>query len=219
MGTITAQSVIGKVFTILQDADKIAWTDAELLAWLNQAQRMVALARPAAAAVVGNITTVAGTKQTVPAGAHTLLEVVRNMGADGATPGSAITPVPRRELDLVDLNWHSSTPRDTARHYVFDTRTPRTFYLYPPATAGRRIEVAYATMPADIPNLASGITLDDVYEPVLFHCVLALAFMKDNGEANVQRATSHFNVATQLLGNLVNAETAAQAQGQQPKEA
>jgi hypothetical protein len=67
MGTITAQSLIDKASTILQDAGAVRWTAAELLGWLNEGQRFIYHLRKDSSAKVTTMALAAGTRQTVPA--------------------------------------------------------------------------------------------------------------------------------------------------------
>ena len=79
--SVTVQSVVDRAEFIFQDTSNIRWTTAELLFWLNDAQREIALLKPDATATNTTITLATGTKQSVPSGGNRLLKVVRNMSA------------------------------------------------------------------------------------------------------------------------------------------
>ena len=66
---ITAQSVIRRCVETLQDPTSIRWPVAELVRYLNDGQREVALYRPDSLVTSATLTCVAGTKQALPAGA------------------------------------------------------------------------------------------------------------------------------------------------------
>ena len=88
--TVTAQSVLDRVQQTLQDTGGIRWSStAELILWLNDAQREIALLKPDATAVNTTVTLVDGTKQTIPTDGNRLLSVVRNM--TGASKTYAVT--------------------------------------------------------------------------------------------------------------------------------
>ena len=77
--TVTVQSIVDRVQTTLQDTTGIRWPVVdELVLWINDAQREVALIKPDAAAMNETIPLVAGTKQSIPALGNRLLRVVRN---------------------------------------------------------------------------------------------------------------------------------------------
>lgn len=77
--SVTVASVISRVESILQDAGNIRWPESELLLWVNDAQREIALLKPDATATNTSSLLVAGTKQTIPDDGNRLLRVVRNM--------------------------------------------------------------------------------------------------------------------------------------------
>lgn len=201
MGTLTAQSIVDKAEQILQDATNVRWTEAELLGWLNDGQRQIALMRPDASVTNGNITLVAGTKQSLPASGLRLLDVVRNMGVGGATAGTAVRLVDREVLDAQRPDWHSETASASIKHYVFDARNPKTFYVYPPATGtSPTVEAIYSVAPADV-LIAAAITLDDIYQNPLLDWILYRAFSKDaEYAANEQLAIKHLSAFMSALG-------------------
>src|SRR6478609_911355 len=96
---VTAQTIITRVRTQL--IDELAtkrWTDDELLRWLSDGQRTLVAMDPALGEVSGPLLMVVGTKQTLPAGAFMLLDIKRNLGLDGVTPGRVVTVVSRENL-------------------------------------------------------------------------------------------------------------------------
>ena len=150
MPSILASSVLTKVETLLQDSTNIRWTEAEILGWLNDGQRAICTVRPDACSKVASIPTVAGTRQAIPADGSAILKVIRNMGADGATPGAVVRKVPMELLDSTLPNWHAATQVNAAQHFTTDPRMPRVFYLYPPATGTHKVEALYAAPPVDV---------------------------------------------------------------------
>jgi len=188
---VTAQTIITRVRTQL--IDELAtkrWTDDELLRWLSDGQRTLVAMDPALGEVSGPLLMVVGTKQTLPAGAFMLLDIKRNLGLDGVTPGRVVTVVSRENLDRVDPNWHASLRSDITYHYVYDPKQPRTFYIYPPSTGANQLDVSRATTPADFTNLQDLITVPDLYQTALFDYVMFRAHQKDTdysaGESKAQ---------------------------------
>jgi hypothetical protein len=202
MGTILASAIITKARDILQDTSAIRWTDAEALRWLSEGQRYITLQRPDASAVVANITMVAGTKQTLPATAMRLLDVTRNMGVGGATPGAPIRIVDREVLDAQVADWHTKTGVTSFQHYVYDQRNPKSFYIYPPASGtSPTVEAIYTVVPAELAAVGNAINIDDIYEPVMLDYLLYRALSKNAEYAgNMERAVMYMQACNGALG-------------------
>lgn len=156
MGSLLASSVISKAKTIIQDTTNIRWQDAEHLNFLNDGQREVAMLRPDSTSRLAVMQMVAGTKQTIPSDGIAILKVIRNMGANGTTPGQAIRLIPMDTLDSNVPAWHSSTAAATTLHYMTDQRMPHNFYVYPQANGSTWAEILYACAPIDIPSITQG---------------------------------------------------------------
>lgn len=210
MATITAQTIIDRAQVILQDSTAVRWPEAELLNWLNDGQREIVALRTDAFSKIANVTCVAGTKQVIPTSdGLRLLDVLRNMGAGGSTPGTAIRKVPRQILDGQTPEWHAATPSTTIKHYVFDERAPKTFYVYPPASAGTQLEVLYSASPTDVATIGSVITLDDIYMTPLIDYILYRAYSKDTEYAgNANRAAAARQAFENTLGLKAQADAA-----------
>jgi len=86
---LAASAIVDRVQDVLQDSGGV-WVEAELLRWLSDGQRDIALRVPAATAVETDLTLVAGVRQTLPASASRLLYVVGNGDADGSGDYRAI---------------------------------------------------------------------------------------------------------------------------------
>ena len=93
MGTVVASDILDRASIILQDSTNVRFPESELLDFLNDAQREIVLHRPDANMQNADMTLVAGSKQSIPAGGLRLIDVIRNAG------GKAITQVNREVLD------------------------------------------------------------------------------------------------------------------------
>lgn len=196
---ITAQNIADKAELLLQDQTNIRWTEAELLGWINSGQREIMIYKPNANPVTGTVTTVAGTKQELPTGGLQVLDVTRTVG------GNAVTNIDRNILDVTLPDWHTQTAA-AAKHYVFDPRNPKIFYLYPPSAGSVEIEVCYSSVPADVASMAGNI-FNDLYETVLLDYVLYRAYSKDaEHTANQARATQHYQAFIAALQGKTGAE-------------
>ncbi len=201
MGTIVAQTIINRAAgALLADTNKVRFIESQLLEFLNEACRVIASINPSAYSAFQTITLVAGTKQSLPAGAHLLVRPRRNMGVGAPTPGLTITVVDGLLLDVLRPGWHTETPVNVIKHVIYDDKQQTTFWVYPPANASVQIECLLALVPADI-LIGATILLDDVYEAVIMNYILARAYEKDTEYAgNEAKATFYYGLVAQQLG-------------------
>ncbi len=206
---LTAQDVLTRAGDIVQDQTNVRWPIAELLRYLNDGRREVAIARPDLYATIATVALAAGTKQEIPADGSRLLDVVRNINGDDS-PGKATRIVEREVLDAQRPDWHTEASAVT-KHFMFDERYPRIFYVYPPAAAAAKLELAYSRTPTEIleANIASTqLTEEDIYTGALVDYVCYRAFSKDAEYAgNLQRAQAHYQQFANALGLGIRAAT------------
>ena len=197
MSQITCQTLIdGVQATQLNDSEKIAWSETLLMSALNQALAILTLVRPDATAKVHEFSCVAGTRQNLPADGLRLLKVVRNLTAGGAI-GRAVRLVNISDLDSIAPNWHAETPKDTVKEYMFDERSPKWFYVYPPAQASVKLEIEYSAQPTEITDLSQPLPVDMVYMQPLQEFIL---YKLLSGEGGQGQGMQHYNTGMSLLG-------------------
>ena len=190
-----------RVRILLNDQDETRWTPTEITSWTNDAQKLVALMRPDASVSNSVVTLVAGTKQSVPADGFRLLDVIRNMGSDGTTAGRSVRIVDREVLDSQDPMWHTTTPAATVKHFIYDNRNPLTFYVYPPAQAGVKLEVMYSKSPTEVTNPNDVLPISDLYLDTIVNYVMYRAYSKDaEFSSNAQLASGYLQVVYSMLG-------------------
>lgn len=204
--------ITSRVRIILNDQDETRWINSELVRWINDAQKIVAMMRPDASVTIASTTLAAGTKQSLPTNGFRLLDVIRNLGSDGVTGGRAIRIVDRDVLDGQSPNWHSETQAATIKHFIYDNRTPIFYYVYPPAVAGTKIEVMYSISPTEIAydstsaatiatSLATDLSVSDIYLDVVVNYVLFRAYSKDAEYAsNATLANTYLSIVNSILG-------------------
>lgn len=179
MGTITGTSIINKASTQLIDPSNTRWTRAELLGWLNDAQRQIVVMQPAWNNKVVAVKLAAGTRQTIPSDGWMLLDIYRNMGTTGTTPGTVVRIVSRRLIDRVNPAWHTVTATNTAQNYIYTLEDKEAYYVYPPADGTGYLELNYSQLPTDLATEGQTIDIDDVLESAILNYVLAMANAKD----------------------------------------
>ena len=211
--TITAQSIVRRATDLLQDQTSVRWPANELVRWLNDAQRAIVKVRPDSMNTTATMTLAAGSRQDLDNGALTplpakLIEITRNMAASSTK--NAVRLVSRYVLDAQTPGWHNITGTVNILHYMFDVRDPKTFYVYPPATALAQLEVMYCAYPTDITEPADGaiytavtgnLSVPDIYADDVLNLVMFRAYSKDADFAgSAERAAGYLAMTTASLG-------------------
>jgi hypothetical protein len=197
---MAASALLQRVVDALVDAGAVRWTTPELVRYLNDGQREIVVYRPDATATTATHALVAGAKQTLPAAALKLIEVVRVVN------GPAVTLADRAVLDRVDRDWYSRSQGTTVKHYSFDPRDARSFYVQ----AGVGVVMVYGAVPADVaaPSesalvaaVTGDVSVSDAYWNALQQYVVYRAFSKDSEfAANAGRAQAAYQQFAQALG-------------------
>ena len=203
--TIAASTIIARAGILLQDTVNARWTISELVGWLNDGQRELVLLRPEACMQDTTMQLTAGqTHQTIPSPAIRLLDIPRNMGADGLTPGGAIQMIERIVLDTQVPTWHSQTGAAVNR-YTFDSRNPKNFFVWPAPASTLYINVIYSVAPTDVTTdgttVTGNLSMDDIYGNAILDYVLYRAYSKDAEYAgNAEKAVAYYSAFSNALG-------------------
>tara|TARA_B100000073_G_C23627857_1_gene531295 strand:+ start:41 stop:775 length:735 start_codon:yes stop_codon:yes gene_type:complete len=215
-GTLTGANLLSRIKDILQDTTSVRWPEAELLRYVNDAQREIVNYRPESSATTANVQLVTGTKQTLPSGGLRLIKVTRNMSdtSGGATGKRAIRIVNVDILNTQEPNWHdaSAATGDAAhgtnvKHYIFDEDDPKNYYVYPGVAGNAYVEIVYSNSPTDLANTSAVISVDDIYANAIMDYVLFRAYQKDSEYAgNAQRAGTHYQLFLQCIGQGMQAQ-------------
>jgi hypothetical protein len=234
MGTVVGTQIIQRAMRTLNDAGNVRWALAELLDWLNDAQREIAILRPDSSTLVAPVPLTPGrTLQALPTGtinATRLIDITRNLGTDGQTPGAPIRLVAREELDQYRPSWHTDTASMTIKNYVYDGRSPRAFYVYPQPAVSLSVEMHMAVVPTDVTMqdvnggaIDSQISVDDVYQTAIYDFVVFRALSKNTDAKNDQEAVRSYQAFLNRLGLKLQADRAfdphRNAPPQEPKRA
>lgn len=209
-----AITVMDDVAELLQDIDRDTWTDADLLGWLNDAQRNVVNVRPDSNSATVSFKCATGTRQNLVIGDIRLLRVTRNMGSDGATPGNAINIFERGIKDRFNPQWHSELGQTVVKEYTYDAvARPHVFWVSPPVKVSPPdvyIEIDKAVVPTLLTNKDNDdIELRDTYIPMIHEWMLYKSFARDSEETpNWQRAARHFMNFYAMLGAKLPADIA-----------
>lgn len=203
--TTTAQSIVRDAQTALQDPDGVRWPASELVVHLNRGQRDIQVARPDTTATLTTMALVAGFKQALPDAAAMLIDIPANAS------GERITKTDLLMLDAVEPSWRKRSPAAVVRHFMHDARTPRSFFVYPPARAGASVDIEFSAFPQDVAapggdgktaaTVAGVTSLGDQWGTALLAMVLHYAYAKDaEFGGNAGLAAAYLQRAQGVLG-------------------
>lgn len=187
--TVSVQDILSRSRLQLMDDTGIRWTDAELVAYVNDAQREIVLYKPDAVTKNENMSLVFGTKQSLPTASIRLLTVVRN---NSSTSKRSIRPVPRETLDRFKPDWHGETAVDEVQHFIFDEVDQKHFYVYPPNDGNGEVEILYTKHPDTVTD-DDNLEVADAYANTVLDYVLYRAFAKDSAiPSEASRSAGHY---------------------------
>lgn len=201
MPTITGSTLVSKAQLIAQDVSYIRWTAAEWLTFINDAQKAIAVMKPAASMKLVSQALVAGTKQTLPSDGIQFIAIHRNMGVGGATPGLTPRRISREMLNAHLPTWQTTTATAVVTNYAAEPELRNRFWVYPPSDGTAQVEVEYTALPAELAAVGNTITLEDVYALPMIDYMLYRAYLKDiEFVGNAERALFHLKQCEQQLG-------------------
>ncbi len=199
-----AKDLILRAVTQLQDKGAVRWSTADLVRWLNDGQRQIAVDRPDSVAVAIDFALAVGARQTIPADSLAFIDVLCNF-----VSRKAVRKVAMSDLDAIEPGWQGRAGSNAIQHFTHDLREPRSFHVYPPAIAGARVELIHARAPALIDEAPSGdwttvtgnTSVSDAFANALLDYVLYRAFAMDS-EATGMAAISatHYAAFANAIG-------------------
>lgn len=200
MGTILASAIVSSArVTLLDPAPGVAWSDAGLLASLNEAQRNTALLRPDLYTVRRAIPMVLGTLQELPADGTVLIRLDQNV-----VSGRRCRLVDAAMLDAVLQSWPASTAEVDVHEYATSDKDRKRFHVLPPNSGAGSVVAHFGAIPPVLASLDAAITLDDVWELVLKHFVLGEAYAANTKRQDLSKATFYRQSFEKMLG--INAQ-------------
>lgn len=204
--TTTAQSIVKRSATVLKDKLGIRWPADELVEWLIDFERELAVFRPDAYATVETLALVAGHQQTLPDTCARLIDIPANSTGTKLP----ITKVERAELDAIKPGWRAMTAAASIKNFMHDTKTPLKFEVYPPATTDAAVDIEFSKYPALLtvpaPNTAyaavtGNLTAPDKFANAAVDYVLYRAFGKDSElTVNEARSQGHYRAFALSVG-------------------
>lgn len=200
-----AKDFVQRFMDATLDQANVRWKATEVVRYINDGQRDIAIYRPDAFSLSGELETVPGTRQELPAGDVKVLRFVRNeVGTK-----RALKIVAQDELDAIDSNWHNTTPSNVIRNVTYDERVPREYYCFPPSDGAARLWAIRCVEPTDVPTpgseVLSGVTgslsVQALFINPLLDYVLYRAYAKDAGvPGNFQKAKLRYELYAAAIG-------------------
>ena len=179
--SITVNSIVSQAAGILHDTGSVRYTTADLIAYINDAQRRICMTKPEAYAFTSTSFVVAGAKQTLPTGGLRLLDVYRNITSGGVI-GRSIRAIERAVLDQEDPDWQRRTG-SYVEHYCYEPENdPKIFWIFPAISANRvSSSLLELSIAADPPEVAAGQTpvVDPTFHEAIIHYVVSMAISRD----------------------------------------
>lgn len=195
---IPVADLLRRFKNIMMDAKAVRWSEAEAIDWINDAASEIVLRRPPARAITEIIDLTAGTLQSASPSTAQLLDVVRNIRPDG-TPDRAIRICDRQQLDDIDPDWHRKRAGLT-RHYMIDERSPTSFYVYPAAVLGARVEVLVAKPAPKVATVQDEVDLRSEFINAILNWMMYRAHSKDSEYSQGNMAALHYQAFTDAIG-------------------
>jgi hypothetical protein len=169
-----AGAVVDRSADLLNDADHVRWTVPEILRWITDGRRELVAMRPGAMLQRATMTLVAGSRQSLPAGAMTLQDIPRNAN------GRSVRLTERERLDEINPRWHAGRRSNEIRHFALDDRDPKTFWVEPPSDGTAQIEIVTSVEPGDVTTEGTDLGLDSIYLSPMANYVVFRALSKDS---------------------------------------
>jgi hypothetical protein len=187
----TGQELVDRARVTLADADKVTWTDAELLGHLNAGIAQACAEVLDAYVKIDDIDLVAGVRQSMPAGALLLIDIARNQF------GNPVAHQSQSELGRVHKNW-GDIPGGPTVYYTYDKRAPLSFLVFPPGLPGNSVEAVYGAMPPPI-TLAGVVPISTWFETPLWAFVLAMSYAKNTTRQDLAKTAAFMTMFSTAL--------------------
>lgn len=204
---MTISELLDRISIELTDVGRVSWSVGDLVSYYNSAIAAIANYRPDLFAVTRAISCQAGTRQALPAGAITLLEVERNTG------GRRTRYFDRGDLDDLDPDWMMGEGATEAEAYLYESSNPKVFWLYPGVQAGASVDVVMSELPepVTVSDVEGGapMQVEDTYATACMDWIISRAYLRDaDNTVNSARGQLHLQSFSQYLGIKIQSDGA-----------
>lgn len=195
---IPVADILRRFQNIMIDRKGVRWSESEAIDWMNDGATEIVMRRPAARSITEQVRLIGGTFQTASDNAAQVLDVMRNISANGA-PGRPISIADRQQIDAAEPTWHSKRAAPTA-HYMIDERSPTSFYVYPPAVDGAMVEMLVSKTPPKVTLITESIDMRPEFLSAILNWMMYRAHSKDSEYSQGNMAALHYQAFTDAIG-------------------
>lgn len=195
--------VIQHVTDVLNDAGMVTWKKRTVVRAIHSGVVNVTCYRPDSFSARETVDLVAGVDQTLPDGAHRILDSVCAVDAGG----SDTLPVfirKKPEMYNIDPLWYSQPATLDIEDVIYDERVPLSFQVYPPAQQGAKVKLILAKVPGPFDSEQTAtdtFPLSLKYLPAVVEWALYVLFAADKPETpNYGRGQAHKAAFFDLMG-------------------
>lgn len=195
-----AHSLLTRVSEIVGDHEFVNFKLPQAIAWLNDAQRAIAIHKPDAFSRTETVKLEVGSKQTIPAGCLAIFGNQLNMGADGLTPGREVLEIDGVLLSRFSPAWRSATG-SVVKEWFPDPSDPNTYYVVPSVVGDVYLQVSGNYTPTTVMSPASELSIKEIFAPAIVNWLAYRFFSRDSElTPNYARAAGFEASFYQLLG-------------------
>ena len=206
MGTQTVGSIVAQVKRRILDESNDDFSDTQLLDLYNLANKKIVTLQPAAYTTIDIVLLAAGNKQSIPADGIAIMDVRRNFGTDGQTPGRVVRQVEPLSMQSLVPTWAT----DTQQAYAYDwwpAKRTEEYYVHPPSDGTNYVEIDIAKTPPATVWDAGGLwqsatsPLNDSYVDAQINGMMYQAYDDDTDiPGNTPRSALYYGRFLQALG-------------------
>lgn len=177
-----------------------------LITYLNHGVLEIVNQRPDATAVTETVTLAPGYKQTIPASASSLIDILYSYDVDGNIANS-VNQVRRTEILAGTMKVNPSL---SIYAYAYDKADNKNTYLVCPSVAissnAARVEMTYSAKPTLVTAPTDTFPLPDEFAPAAIHWILFAIYSGDNEDVDLTRAQLHGEAFYNSLGIKVKSD-------------
>lgn len=186
-GTLTVQDVIDRVQRTFGDESSAQVTQADILRWINDAQREAVMQNEGLHPTVGYISTVAGTKEyTLPTDLFVLTHVyVRDSVSNSYYPMAYKS---LKEFEDAAGGWDGSTLQSYPLIFSQQAENMVVIYPAPAASVANGLKLIYSRYATDVTGTGSTIDLPPyLHTYVVNFCLMQAYEMDEDWESATQK--------------------------------
>ncbi len=190
MATITLKYLLDIIAAKLQDTasdeDDRHWSVSELVSYYNVSVLEIITLHKKARTITEAVKFASGSKQSIPAKSIAFVNLIRNMGTDGKTPGESITMTFMEAMAAFNRTWSEDTAQAVIYNVIPDPVDPRTYYIYPPSDGTTFGLLQTSKAPDKVVYDSNGnwesvlVAVTDEYVEALMDKIMEHAYQKDS---------------------------------------